>query len=68
MTVLQFGELILKITGSSSEIIFEPLPVDDPKQRRPDISLTRKMLGWGPAMEAEKGLGQTIDYFRGRVK
>lgn len=67
MTVLQFAELILKITGSKSEIIFEPLPKDDPKQRRPDISFAKDKLGWEPKVPVEEGLRMTIEYFRGRI-
>jgi len=68
MTVLQFAELVLKVTGSKSNIVFEPLPEDDPKQRQPDIFLARKMLGWEPSVEVEEGIEKTVDYFRGRVK
>ena len=67
MTVTQFAETIIGITGSKSEIVHEPLPTDDPKQRRPDISLARKLLGWEPKVQVEEGLRLTIDYFRGRV-
>ena len=64
MTVLEFAELIRSLCGSSSKIVFKPLPVDDPKIRQPNISKARAVLGWEPRMELEKGLGLTIDYFR----
>ena len=64
MTIRQFGEKIIELTGSRSEIVSRPLPVDDPKTRRPDITLAREELGWEPAVPLEEGLGKTIDYFR----
>ncbi len=64
MTVLDFARLIVKLTGSSSEIINQPLPVDDPKVRQPDISRARRILDWEPRVKLEEGLGRTIDYFR----
>ena len=64
MTILEFAEAVLEVTGSDSEIIHEPLPVDDPKVRRPDISLARRELGWEPRVGLPEGLGQTVDYFR----
>ena len=64
MTILEFGRLIISLTGSSSEIALEPLPVDDPKTRQPDISLARRLLGWQPAVALEEGLSRTIDYFQ----
>jgi dTDP-glucose 4,6-dehydratase len=66
-TILEFARLILKLTGSNSEIVFKPLPVDDPKQRRPNITLARKLLGWEPKVDLEVGLQKTIDYFRDKV-
>lgn len=67
MTVLQFAEEILRITKSKSKIVHEPLPVDDPRVRRPDITLARELLGWEPRVSLEEGLTRTIDYFRNRV-
>lgn len=58
------AEKILEMTGSSSKIVYLPLPVDDPRQRRPDISLARKELSWEPLVNLETGLQKTIDYFR----
>jgi dTDP-glucose 4,6-dehydratase len=63
MTVLDFAREIIRITGSSSEIVFEPLPVDDPKVRQPDISLAREVLGWEPRVTLSDGLGKTIAHF-----
>jgi UDP-glucuronate decarboxylase len=63
-TVRQLAEMVIAMTGSRSKIDFRPLPVDDPKQRQPDISLARKTLDWGPKTELEAGLKATIAYFR----
>jgi dTDP-glucose 4,6-dehydratase len=63
MTVLEFAKEIIRITGSSSEIVFEPLPEDDPKVRQPDISLARKVLGWEPQVLLADGLKDTIEFF-----
>jgi len=67
MTVLQFAETIIRLTGSKSRIVHRPLPVDDPKVRQPDIRLARRLLGWEPRMDVEEGLRTTIEYFRGKV-
>ena len=67
MTIAQFAEAILKITGSKSGIENRPLPVDDPKVRQPDITRARKVLGWEPKIPFEEGIVTTIDYFRTRV-
>lgn len=64
MTILQFAEAILQATGSQSEIAFEPLPVDDPKIRQPDITRAREVLGWEPKVSLEEGLRQTVGYFQ----
>ena len=64
MTVMQFAETIRRLTGTRSTIVHKPLPVDDPKQRRPDISLAKAKLGWEPKVGLEEGLAATIDYFR----
>ncbi len=56
------------MTGSSSQIIFEPLPADDPLQRRPDISLAKKALAWEPKIALEPGLEKTIAYFRSKLQ
>ncbi len=67
-TILEFAEKIVTITGSRSEIIFNPLPQDDPKQRRPDISLARERLGWKPAIDLDTGLRKTAAYFADRIR
>lgn len=63
-TILQLAQQIIKVTGSSSRIIFKPLPQDDPKQRCPDISLARQRLGWEPRIGLDDGLQRTIEWFR----
>ncbi len=63
-TMLELAEAVLRLTGSPSRIVFKPLPQDDPRQRRPDIALAKRELGWAPRVELEEGLGRTIDYFR----
>ncbi len=67
MTVLEFAKEIIRATGSKSKITFKPLPQDDPKQRRPDISRARKHLRWEPKVALPQGLVKTIDYFRQRL-
>jgi dTDP-glucose 4,6-dehydratase len=64
MTILEFAERIRRLTGSKSPIVHEPLPQDDPKQRKPDIGKAQRILGWTPRVSLEEGLQQTIDYFR----
>jgi UDP-glucuronate decarboxylase len=63
-TVAQLAEIVLRLTGSKSETVFKPLPVDDPRQRQPDISRARRELGWDPTVSLEQGLGRTIEYFQ----
>ena len=63
-TILDLAKTIIKKTGNRSKIVFRPLPQDDPRQRQPDISLARKMLGWQPKTNLEEGLEKTIEYFR----
>jgi nucleoside-diphosphate-sugar epimerase len=65
-TVLALAKLVLKLTKSKSKIVFRPLPQDDPKQRKPDISRAKKMLCWEPKIELEDGLKETIDWFRNK--
>ncbi|MFB3813670.1 MAG: UDP-glucuronic acid decarboxylase family protein [Terriglobales bacterium] len=67
-TILECARLVLKVTGSQSKIRFEPLPQDDPKQRRPDITKARALLGWEPQVDLETGLKLSLDYFREAVK
>src|SRR3989475_198245 len=64
MTVLAFAREIIRATGSRSKIAFKPLPQDDPKQRRPDITRARKLLGWEPRVTLAEGLKRTLEYFR----
>jgi dTDP-glucose 4,6-dehydratase len=64
MTILEFAERIRRLTGSQAEIVFQPLPEDDPKQRRPDIGKARALLGWEPRVPLEEGLRLTIEYFQ----
>ncbi|MBV8518732.1 MAG: SDR family oxidoreductase [Acidobacteria bacterium] len=68
MTVLQFAQEIKRLTGTDAPIEFRPLPEDDPKIRRPDITKARQLLGWEPQVPLEEGLQKTIDYFRGVVR
>ena len=63
-TVLELAEHVLEVTGSGSEIVFEPLPVDDPTRRRPDITLANEVLGWRPEVNLHEGLASTYDWFR----
>jgi dTDP-glucose 4,6-dehydratase len=62
-TVLECAQCVLAVTGSKSKLRFEPLPQDDPKQRRPDISRARALLGWEPKIDLETGLKLSLDYF-----
>jgi dTDP-glucose 4,6-dehydratase len=64
MTLLELAKRIIRLTGSRSEIVFRPLPVDDPKVRQPDITLARKLLGWEPRVDTDDGLRRTVDWFR----
>jgi len=63
-TILQCANVVLEVTGSSSKIRFEPLPQDDPRQRRPDINKAKRLLGWEPAIDLRTGLQLSLDYFR----
>jgi dTDP-glucose 4,6-dehydratase len=67
MTIKEIAETIIRMTGSKSRIIYKPLPTDDPKQRRPDITRARTLLGWEPKVQLEEGLVKTIEYFRAKV-
>jgi UDP-glucuronate decarboxylase len=64
-TMLELAEKVIKLTGSSSKLKFEPLPQDDPKQRQPDITKAKTQLGWEPKVQLEEGLEKTISYFKG---
>ena len=63
-TIRQLAEMVLDLTGARSKLVQQPLPVDDPLQRRPDISLARERLGWQPTLPLREGLKRTIEWFR----
>jgi len=65
MTILEFAERIRRLTGSRSELSFEALPEDDPRQRQPDITKARTLLGWEPRVPLDEGLVKTVEYFKG---
>jgi len=67
-SILELAEKVVELTGSNSKIIFKPLPQDDPRQRRPDITLVRKLIDWKPQVSLEAGLKKTINYFRDLIK
>jgi dTDP-glucose 4,6-dehydratase len=67
MTIKEIAETIIKMTGAKSKIIYKPLPTDDPKQRRPDITRARTLLNWEPKVALNEGLVKTIEYFRTKV-
>lgn len=67
MTILEMAQKILQLTGSKSKIVYSPLPKDDPKVRRPDITNARQYLGWEPKVGLEEGLRNTIDYFKQKI-
>lgn len=67
ITILQFADEVLKITGSKSRVVFKDLPVDDPKVRQPDIKKAKKILNWEPKVERKKGLKLTISYFQQQI-
>ena len=68
ITILEFAERLNEITGSQGGIRFKPLPMDDPKQRQPDISKARRVLGWEPKVPLQQGMQQTVDWFRERLR
>ncbi|UXP33564.1 SDR family oxidoreductase [Reichenbachiella agarivorans] len=68
ITINQFAEEILKLTGSKSKIIYKPLPTDDPKQRQPNITKAKEVLGWSPKFSRSEGLKPTLEYFKDKVK
>ena len=67
VTIEEIARTIIRLTGSRSRIIYKPLPVDDPKQRRPDITRARTLLGWEPKLGLEEGLMKTVGYFKGKL-
>jgi dTDP-glucose 4,6-dehydratase len=66
-TLLELADTVVRISGSSSEIIFEALPIDDPQVRQPDITRARQVLGWEPSIELEEGLNRLLDSLRAPV-
>jgi dTDP-glucose 4,6-dehydratase len=66
MTLLDLAKLIIRLSGSRSDLRFIPLPVDDPKVRQPDITRARTLLGWEPRVDVEQGLRETVDWYRSR--
>ena len=67
MTIKEIAETIIRMTGSKSKLVYKPLPTDDPKQRKPDITLARTLLHWEPKVTLEEGLVKTLEYFRTKV-
>ena len=68
ITIKEFGEEIIKLTGTHQKLISKPLPKDDPKQRKPDITKAQKILGWSPKVSREEGLKITYNYFKSLTK
>jgi UDP-glucuronate decarboxylase len=67
-TILELAKRVLEITGSNSELVFQPLPEDDPTQRKPDIGLAMRLLSWNPAVKLDSGLKRTVDYFKAALQ
>jgi dTDP-glucose 4,6-dehydratase len=67
MTIEDMARLIIRMTGSRSQIVFRPLPIDDPRVRQPDITRARTLLGWEPRVSLEQGLTSTIQYFKEKM-
>jgi dTDP-glucose 4,6-dehydratase len=68
MTLLDLAKRILRLTGSQSRLVFQPLPTDDPRVRQPDITRARTLLGWEPRVDVDEGLGKTIEWFRAALR
>jgi len=68
MTIKQIAETIVRMTGSKSKVVYKPLPTDDPKQRKPDITLARTRLKWEPKVPLEQGLVKTLEYFKTKIR
>ena len=66
-TMMELAQLVIELTGSDSEIVHEPLPVDDPARRCPDITRAKATLGWEPTIDLREGLARTVEYFRASV-
>ena len=67
MTIEEIATTIIRMTGSQSTLVHKPLPVDDPKQRQPDITRAKTLLGWEPKVKLDEGLAKTLEYFRKKV-
>ncbi|HET9013028.1 MAG TPA: GDP-mannose 4,6-dehydratase, partial [Gemmatimonadaceae bacterium] len=67
MTIEEIAREIVRLTGSPSQLVYKPLPEDDPKVRQPDITRARTLLGWEPKVGLEEGLRKTLDYFRSKI-
>lgn len=67
-TMIELAEKIIKLTGAKSELVYEPLPSDDPLQRQPDITLAKEKLNWEPKIKLDEGLKRTIEYFRKKIQ
>jgi dTDP-glucose 4,6-dehydratase len=67
MTIEEIAKIIIEMTGSKSRIVYKPLPVDDPKVRKPDITRAQTLLGWEPQVELRQGLTSTIEYFKTKI-
>jgi len=68
MTLLELAKRIIQLTGSRSDIVFRPLPEDDPKVRQPDITRARSLLGWEPRVDTDEGLKRTLEWFRNKLR
>jgi len=68
ISLLDFAEEIIKLTGTKSKIIYQPLPKDDPKQRQPDITKAKEILGWQPKIDRSEGLKITLEYFKENIR
>jgi nucleoside-diphosphate-sugar epimerase len=68
VTILELARKVIEQTGSSSTVVFEPLPVDDPMQRRPDITKAQTLLGWTPKVSLNEGLAKAVSYFRTKLR
>jgi len=68
ITLLQFAKEIIRLTESKSEIVFKPLPKDDPQVRQPNITRAKQLLGWEPVVSRAEGLRRTLDYFKSRIE
>jgi UDP-glucuronate decarboxylase len=66
-TMIELAQLVIRLTGAKSKLVFRTLPEDDPRQRKPDIALARKELAWEPKVDLETGIGRTIEYFKGML-